>query len=235
MLWLLIILVSLVIALIAIVLISTASFKQQDSTRKEKYQKSTKDEYVALTPAEQHGKTGEAYASYILNRLLDEDEYMLQNLLVPINRNIKTEIDKVLITKKGIFCIEVKHWSGVISGKDEDEYWYQDFKNRRRPSKENKNPVLQNENHRKAIQNKLGNRYEPYNVVIFIDLDPASDIDSNCAYTLKSFASFYKTCDIELNNMEIDQIYKTLYPFVASDKQLNEYKEEIKNKYKSNI
>ena len=89
-----------------------------------------------FTPAnDRAGIVGEKRANYHLRTLLRNDEYLLTNLLLPLRNGEKTEIDAVLISRKGIFCIEIKHWVGHISGNDEDESWLQEYDDSYRKNK----------------------------------------------------------------------------------------------------
>ena len=60
-----------------------------------------------------------------LRPLLREDEYLLANLLLPLRNGHKTEIDCVLISRKGIFSLK-QRTGYYISGNDDDEYWHQE-------------------------------------------------------------------------------------------------------------
>ena len=64
---------------------------------------------------EKAGAYGELKTNYYVRLLLKSDEYLLANLLLPLKNGRKTEIDCVLISRKGVFCIETKNWVGHIS------------------------------------------------------------------------------------------------------------------------
>ena len=64
-----------------------------------------------FTPAnERAGMWGEKIVNYHLRPLLRQDEYLLANVLLPLKNGHKTEIDCVLISRKGVFCVETKTW-----------------------------------------------------------------------------------------------------------------------------
>ena len=124
------------------------------------------------------GRTAETYVNEALRSLLKDDEYLSENLLAPFKNGHKTEIDAVLITRKGIFCIETKSWMGSISGNDEDEYWLQAYQDMSRGVRKHRNPVKQNRAHCNALKETLNKPIKIENVVIFFDLEDCSGIDA---------------------------------------------------------
>lgn len=50
------------------------------------------------------GRVAESSVNATLRELLRDDEYLLTNLLLPLKNGHKTEIDGVLISRKGIFA-----------------------------------------------------------------------------------------------------------------------------------
>lgn len=77
--------------------------------------------------------------------------HLLNNVTVPFQDGT-TQIDHILISTKGVFVIEVKHYSGWIFGNEKSDQWMQSIyriKNRFQ------NPIRQNYRHLKAIQQLL--------------------------------------------------------------------------------
>ena len=178
------------------------------------------------------GMWGEKLVNNHLRPLLKEDEYLLANLLLPLKNGHKTEIDCVLISRKGIFCIETKNWVGHISGNDEDEYWHQEYDDPYMSKRDHRNPVKQNEGHCAALERRLHSNYQVNNIVIFADLEDGWGIDSDYAFSVSSFAEYYRELsDDSLNITQIKAIYEMLLPFVASDEELAIHKEEVRNRF----
>ena len=178
------------------------------------------------------GMWGEKLVNYHLKSLLSEDEYILANLLLPLGNGCKTEIDCVLISHKGIFCIETKNWVGHISGNDEDEYWHQEYDDPYMSDRDHKNPVKQNEGHCAVLERRLHNNYQVDNIVIFADLEDGWGIESDYAFTVRSFKDYYRELnDCELNQSQIKAVYEMLLPFVASPEELARHKEEVRNRF----
>ena len=60
---------------------------------------------IFMSPQETKGIEGERLANFSLRKLLREDEYLLCNVLLPLKSGRKTEIDSIIISRKGIFFI----------------------------------------------------------------------------------------------------------------------------------
>ena len=177
------------------------------------------------------GEWSERVTTTYLSSLLNSREHILNNLLLPISEWETTEIDAVIITRKGLFCLEIKNWSGIVEGSDEDEYWVQRYLEKNHPSKQLKNPVMQNENHCYALENVFNHRYKVDNVVIFVNLHNKEFIDSQYVFTISEFEEYYSQLDNELTFEDVDHIYEKLKRYVASEEELEEHKERVRRKY----
>ena len=184
-----------------------------------------------LSDKEIAGINGERKVNFVLNRLIEDDEYLLSGLLIP--RNIDgAEIDSVLITRKGIFCIETKNWSGTIFGSDTNTKWSQMKPNYTTAT--HNNPVTQNKRHCDLIKKLFNNKYKPYNIVIFSNENCTLDVDVDNACTLNEFIDYYrnsKDSDNELSINDINYIHNKLQNYVATKDELRRHKEYLKRKY----
>lgn len=90
------------------------------------------------------GKEGELQARSILNRYLNDDDFLLNNVNISIHGR-DTELDYVVINKNGIFIFEVKNFSGEIKGNEDDQYWnkYKISRGNNEYIKEIRNPIKQ--------------------------------------------------------------------------------------------
>lgn len=104
------------------------------------------------------GIVGERFVKKQLLEKLDRRHYkILNNLLLPSrNKLCTTQIDHVVISNYGIFCIETKNFKGIISGDSYEKDWFQKTEN-----SENKfpNPVRQNWQHIEALKELLSVSY----------------------------------------------------------------------------
>ncbi|MDC8915491.1 nuclease-related domain-containing protein [Metamycoplasma hyosynoviae] len=171
------------------------------------------------------GIKGEQIVNYYLSKLIKKDEFLLTNLLLPLKNGYTTEIDCVLISHKGIFCIEIKNWIGHISGNDESEYWIQKYRGPHMRDKNHPNPVKQNEEHCEILERRIHNNYQVDNVVIFPKLE-VNGIESDFTYTIKNFLNYYqKLNDDQLNSSEIKILYQALLPFAGTKEELKTHSE----------
>lgn len=90
------------------------------------------------------GNKGEEIADERINSILNRDDYLIRNIEINY-KNKRTELDKVIINKNGIFIIEVKNYSGTIYGEKDDEYWkkYKVTDAGNTYEKDIKNPLIQ--------------------------------------------------------------------------------------------
>ncbi len=207
------------------------SKKDRDSSKEE----DNIIEYDFSDSQELAGIKGEKFVQHFLNLLKKDDEYLLTNLLLPYGKNRKAEIDMVLITRKGVFCIEVKTWSGHISGNNDDKYWIQTFDDERRESKRHPNPVIQNEGHTDILYRLLNRSYQIDNVVIFQNLEDGSRIKSNYCYSLSQFMTCYKHYDNEITIEDVKSIYEKVKTYVGTPYELERHRNELQNRFKNRI
>lgn len=183
---------------------------------------------------EYRGIQGEITVNNYLSRLIQKDEYLLNNILLPLRNGHKTEIDSILITRKGIFCIEVKNWVGHISGDDYSEFWTQKYDDLYMIDKQHRNPVKQNENHCAVLEKKLNNEFSVKNVVIFPKIEDRTNLYSNSTYELNDFIKFYNNLpDNEIYPENLEEIADKLKCYQASKEEMEVHKQQVRNAYKN--
>ncbi len=181
---------------------------------------------------ERAGQLGENAITRQLRLLLRNDEYLLVNVLLPVNEKFKTEIDCILISRRGIFCIEIKNWVGHIIGNDEDENWLQVYDDPYMEDRTHKNPVKQNQNHCYALNKILNKKYMIDNIVILTGYDDVEHVESKYAFTLFGFKHFYRNeTKEELTLEDVQRIYNKLSSYVATQEQLEEHKKNVQKRY----
>lgn len=146
--------------LIAGVLISLAARLKRWSRRRRRR--------LALLAA---GKRGEEETAEILENL-PGCRFILKNVYVPKASGGTTEIDLIMLHKKGIFVVENKNYSGVILGNDRLERWTQlRFRGRERTERTFFSPVLQNDLHirhlRRLLEQAGWGRVPVYSLITF--------------------------------------------------------------------
>lgn len=68
------------------------------------------------------GRRGEKAAVRMIEQVLREGDILLSNINVRYKEK-ETELDNVIINSRGVFIIEVKNYSGVLIGGEDDYEW----------------------------------------------------------------------------------------------------------------
>ena len=180
---------------------------------------------------ERAGVWGEEIANFHLRPLLRNDEYLLANLLFPLKNGHSSEVDCVMISRKGIFCIEVKKWVGHISGADNDEYWLQEYDDPSLDDRKHFNPVMQNQNHCRIIERALHKEYKVNNIVVFVRLEDGDGIESNNAFTIQEFKDYYRKLDsIALDENDLLFAFENLKKYIGSEEEIKNHKSKEYNR-----
>lgn len=137
------------------------------------------------------GWSGEKAASVSLNLNLDLEAYRIFNDIIVPDTVGSTQIDHAVLSRYGIFVIEVKNYSGWIFGKEKDPQWTQVI---RKTKNRFQNPLRQNYRHIKALSDflKLEEIYF-YSVVFFIGDSvfktkmPSNVINNNLSGYIESY------------------------------------------------
>ena len=113
---------------------------------------------------------GEQIVTDVLKLSLSEDNYaLLSNVTLPItddnNQKGTSQVDHILISTRGVFVIETKHYRGSIVGTHKAKQWYQYTQFDKHSFQ---NPLLQNFSHLMAIESITGfSHHDMHNVVSF--------------------------------------------------------------------
>ena len=94
------------------------------------------------------GFIGEASISTLLRGLNNEDYKVLHNVMIRARQGI-TQIDHIVVSRYGIFVIEVKNYKGWILGFENGREWTQSIYGHKNKFM---NPIHQNYGHVKAIE-----------------------------------------------------------------------------------
>jgi len=94
---------------------------------------------------------GEKIVSDILQKI-DSQAIELRSVIIPYSKDHGTEIDHIFISQRGVFVIETKFLSGLVSGSYKDRIWTQ-----YRTTKDAKifNPIWQNNHHACSLKKIL--------------------------------------------------------------------------------
>ena len=73
--------------------------------------------FFILTETFFKGFIGETMISINLKKLIKKQGFVINNLIIEENDK-SNQMDHILISEKGIFCVETKNYSGTIYGDD---------------------------------------------------------------------------------------------------------------------
>ncbi len=104
------------------------------------------------------GSSGEQiiYTTLIKQFRIPETQ-IFRNVYIPIKNGKTTEIDLIVVSKKGLFVFECKNYGGNIYGDAKREKWIQYIGKQKNYFY---NPILQNRNHAKALRSFLNKEAE---------------------------------------------------------------------------
>jgi len=73
-------------------------------------------------PEKRAGRIGDSIATAVIQEILREDDVLLTNVEICL-QDRQMELDNVIVNGNGVFVIEVKNWSGELSGTEDDYEW----------------------------------------------------------------------------------------------------------------
>lgn len=158
------------------------------------------------------GKHGERDTYKQIKKMVHSRQGVIyRNLYLPLYERA-TEIDLLIVSKKGIVCIENKHVSGRISGHIEDKYWLQTKLSQK---KKFYNPILQNEGHMKCLRyhlEKNGLKEIPiYSFIVFSNHNATVCLEDYRVGDIKGLKRFLKKYYFKLpNQMDVKAVIKII-------------------------
>jgi hypothetical protein len=158
------------------------------------------------------GRLGERFVNKKLLELDSLHYKVLDDLLLPsIGNTATTQIDHVVVSNYGIFCIETKDYAGWIFGDTQQEYWTQVIY---RTKNRFYNPLRQNYAHTKAIEILIKPLFPNILIIPFIIFPSAkklkisgTDSVGNGTDTVSKIRSYR---NFVLSDVDRDKIYEIL-------------------------
>lgn len=212
--------------LIPAIIIIIVLIKKNKEYKNGAYYQITKCPYFSVK--HNAGRYGEYLTYKYLKQFETNGAKFLFNIYIPKENGETTEIDVLMICKKGLFVFESKNYSGWIFGSDSQKNWYQTLPaGRGRSHKEHfYNPIMQNHSHIKHLKAFLGKQVPMRSIIVFSDRCTLKSvqISSNDISVIKRYnvapvvsAICNKIPNDLLTNNDITEIYNKLYPYTQVD------------------
>lgn len=172
------------------------------------------------------------YGEYLIYRRLKYFEKnsakFLFNVYIPKENGETTEIDVLLICKKGIFVFESKNYSGWIFGSDSQKIWYQTLPMGKGKSHKEHffNPIIQNDAHIQHLRSFLGVEIPIRSVIVFSERCTLKNVQvqrpdvllikrDDISLTVSTVCDQFQ--DDLLTESEVENLYQRLYPYTQVD------------------
>lgn len=159
------------------------------------------------------GRQGEKFVNNKFLSELDPLNYTLLNDIMLQNGSDigTTQIDHVIISNFGIFCIETKSYSGWILGRESDKYWTQSINYRKYRFY---NPLRQNYGHVKTLEKLLASlsiSIPIYSFVAFPDAEKLKITGTDAVGYARDIVSKVKGYNqVVLSNEDKDRIINAI-------------------------
>ncbi|MFC1951052.1 nuclease-related domain-containing protein [Chloroflexota bacterium] len=168
------------------------------------------------------GIIGEKKVSRKLRFLSHEHYIVLNDLMLPSTGNTNaTQIDHVVVSNFGIFCIETKAYKGWIFGGEKQQYWTQTIY---RKKTKFFNPLRQNYAHIKAIESLLGPQHLEAPIVPLVVFTRADKMKISGTDSVVHLSGIVRKIKNYSNNIYSDvqrnEIHRLLVDANIVDKQL---------------
>ena len=196
------------------------------------------DPITQIVNYENKGQFGEYLTNFALSKVKDYNQ-ILNNVYIPIGNGKTTEIESIMVHKKGIFVFESKNYGGWIFGGIDQKNWTQCFPNREKYKFYN--PIMQNRTHINALARVTGiSKNKFFSFIIFsrrceLKKVPAKTSEFEIMKRgllirrLNEIATSNERPDI-FSNEQIDNIANLIRPFTnVSNEVKQKHIEDIKN------
>ena len=212
---------SLVPLLILIIVGAGIFFFRAKGYRESSYRRLTGESFLSVWTDK--GKYGEYLTYDALKEFEKEGAKFLFNLYIPKKNGETTEIDLMMISRKGIFVFESKNYGGWIFGKESQRNWTQVLPSGNGTRKESfYNPIMQNRTHIRNLVALVGEEYPTRSIIVFSERCELKEIDVQSAdirvvkrdELRRAVLDVYarETQDL-LSPSQIETVYQLLRPF----------------------
>lgn len=226
--------------IILIAIIIFIGYKQYQTYINSTYYKQTKNNLIKVWY--NSGMLGEYMTYKELKDFEIKAGKFLFNVYLPKEDGTTTEIDVLLITRRGLFVFESKNYSGWIFGDEHQKNWTQSLPSGRgRSHKEHFfNPIFQNNGHINNLKRIIGEEKPYYSIITFSERCTLKKVPNNTKFVKiikrnnvwNTVLSIYNNIENVMTSEEVKEIYDKLLPYTQVDAQTKmEHITNIKTKY----
>ena len=157
------------------------------------------------------GILGEFQVRLALGKNETNVKYIINNLMI-VNEGKSSQIDHLIISRKGIFVIETKNYSGRIYGQENQLEWTQVLQYGRVKNKFY-NPIKQNKGHIYSLSKVIGRNDCFISIIVF----PKARLMTNATTEVGNIGAIRKKYKIQTKNVltieELNDIYARLLKY----------------------
>ncbi len=175
------------------------------------------------------GAIGESAIHQVALAYLDDNYYVLNDIVLKAT-NGTTQIDQIIVSKFGIFVVEVKNYKGWIFGNEKDAQWTQTLTSGKYRFQ---NPLRQNYKHVKTLQSLLNypdNLFK--SMVTFLTADFKTEFPENVVNNGTDYFHFIqKHQTVLLSDDEVKTSVDKIISHRLSDEEHQAHITKIKEQY----
>lgn len=225
--------------LILLIIIGIWYYKKQEKTYQESsYYKITHNNYLNIYFDK--GKFGEYQIYKKLRGFEAGGCKFLFNLYIPKENGETTEIDVLMIARRGLIVFESKNYSGWIFGNEYSQKWTQTLPAGRKAQKFYFfNPILQNKGHINNLKKLLNEAIPMFSIIAFSERCTLKRVPTNTrelkiinrGNVMSALKSIADNSPEVIDEVKINEIYDKLYSYTqVSESVKAEHIQQIKNR-----
>lgn len=175
------------------------------------------------------GAVGEIAIHQVAMTYLDDNYHVLTDIVLKA-QNGTTQIDQIIVSKFGIFVVEVKNYKGWIFGNEKDAQWTQALTSGKYRFQ---NPLRQNYKHVKSLQSLLNNPDNFFkSMIVFLEADFKTEFPENVVNTGTDYFNFIqKHQTVLLSDDEVKIIVDKIISHRLSNEEHQAHIVKIKEQY----
>ncbi len=187
--------------------------------------------FCAIFYKKVRGFMGEFWTKLELNKL-PKDKYIVLNDIMIKKNNGTSQIDHIVISKFGIFVIEMKNYYGLITGDEYKDKWTQHLGKNKFYFK---NPIHQNYGHIKSLEQLLNLDNSKFISIICISNQAELKVKAKNVIQLDNINQLIKSYKEEILDIDLIEIKNNIESNNIIDKEVRKnHVKDIKHSIKSN-